>query len=124
MDFLGASIELRAGMDNWGPYKFLFPQATSAGNDGTLPQGDNIQSAVVKAYVGEIIPTSDLTAVVDISSYVVDEDYTIQTSTDYVLCKFKYPGIGYKGASMTLAFELTLASGAKNTYYFFPVKIA
>jgi uncharacterized surface anchored protein len=123
-DFTQTDIELDYYTDDWGPYSFNFPIASSAtANDGLLPYGTTIQSVSVNAYQGNVNRKSTLGDETEISG-LVDADYTPTISgDDTVLVKFAHPGASYKTQKATLIFELTLSNGAKNAFYFQYVRI-
>lgn len=120
MDFSSGhdNIDLRYYADDWGPYSFEFADA--------LPESDTIDSVTVKAYLGKVKPTATLSEETDMSSEIIDSDYTPQVSNNTaVLVKFKYPAAvsTYKGEKATLIFEITTAAGGKYPFYFHSVRI-
>lgn len=111
-------IDLRYYSDDWGPFSFELSDA--------LPSGDTLSAVTVKAYLGQVKPTATLSQETDMSSEIIDPDYTPQVSDDTkVLVKFKYPASvsTYKGKKATLIFEITTAAGAKHAFYFHSVRI-
>lgn len=123
-DFDSEIIEIRYSTDLWGPYRFNFPICSSAtAGDGAIPFGDTISAVTVKAYLGNVKPSSVLTDFTEITTSVIDPGYAPTFGNDYVVCKFQYPGDTYKGEKVTLIFELTLSSGAKHPFYFQYLKI-
>lgn len=113
-DFHLSVIEIRYYADNWGPYSFDFT--------GFLPSDAIITGAVVKAYIGDVQPTSNLADFTEITEDIIDTDMGEFVEDKVVSVYFKYKET-LKGEKATLLFELTLESGAKNVAYFQFVKI-
>lgn len=124
-DFSEAEIEIGYYTDNWGPYAFRFPIASSeTANDGVIPYGDVIASVNVRAFVGNISRRSTLANETEIpAGNLIDSDYTPQVlNGDTIKIKFVWPS-AYKGEKATLIFECTMASGGKRSFYFQYVRI-
>jgi hypothetical protein len=98
MDFDVASIEINAGTQAWGPYRFNF--------QGALPDatGDPIQSAQVKSYLNGVETTAQLIQFSPLESPVVK-------------IWFNYPGVDLHGKH-TLVFSLTAQKGGVNGFEF------
>lgn len=113
---LEGEIEIRYASDNWGAFSFPF--------ETLIPTGDAIDTATIRAFIGNVKPKSDLADFTEITTDLIDDDFTPQISADTtVLVKFKYPGATHKNTKATLIFELTLESGAEHPFYFQYVKI-
>lgn len=119
------TIDVGYYTDLWGPYTFDFPICTSlTANDGLIPYGDTIDSATVKAYLGSADRTTDLTGLTDITTSLIDPDYTPTVyGTHSVQVKFQYPGSTYNGMYATLVFEITTTAGGKREFFFQHVAI-
>ncbi len=126
-DFDPATIEIGYYTDNWGPYSFRFPAATSLeSNDGIIPYGTTITAVTVKGYEGNVSRKSDLSSETEITD-IIDADYppTITgANSDTVTVRFFYPTAqNFKGQKATIVFELTLSNAAKKSFYFKYVRI-
>lgn len=116
MDFsCSKQIEIRSMTDNWGPYSFSMA--------GMIPATKTIDSVIVYAYMGKLMPESAtmvngvLTLVGETTVPIIDTDFAPVCTASAVAVKFKYPGDAYKGPA-TLIFLITL-SGNDGVYPFF-----
>ena len=116
-DFPLARINVRkaslASSDLWGPHIWQFKACSRAtSNDGIIPFNNPISNIVVKAFLGNAKPSSDLDDFTDISTLLVDPSYTPTIQNDNeVLVKFQWPGDTYKGQKASLIFVVTLQEG-------------
>lgn len=119
-------IEVTENEDLWGPFAFKFPILSSqTANDGVLPYGDTLSSVSVKAYLGKVRSTSDLSDYTDISDDLIDPSFTpVVDGDDTVKLKLQHPGSSYRGEKATLVFTVTLASNGVRDFFFQYVKIA
>lgn len=123
-DFTEQSIEIRYYTDAWGPYQFSFPAKTSlTDEDGVLPVGATLATADVKAYLGNVSPSSDLTEETEVTADIIEPGSVSIIDDTNVQMKFQYPGDTYKGQKVTLVFELTTDGGAKYPFYFKYLKV-
>jgi len=113
-DFQATTIELRYGTDNWGPYEFDFTDL--------VPEGLSIDSVDVKAYVGIVKPSADLSDETEITSDIIDDDVVPSVSNNVVSVYFCYSET-YKGEKATLIFYVTSTTGAVYPFYFNSVVI-
>jgi hypothetical protein len=124
-DFTETEIEIGYYTDNWGPYAFKFPIATSeTANDGVIPYGDTIASVSIKAYIGNVNRKSTLGDETLIpAGELIDSDFVPSiTDGNVVKCKFVWNS-AHKENKATLIFECTMTSGGKRSFYFQYVKI-
>jgi hypothetical protein len=123
-DFTQVNIEIGYYSDNWGPYAYNFPIASSiSANDGVLPYASTIQSVAVTAYQDNVKRTSTLADETEVTG-LIDTDYTPTISgDDTILVKYAYPAVSFKGQKATIIFELTLSTGAQKAFYFQYIKI-
>lgn len=109
-DWTPYDIEVGYYTDLWGPYVFPFVHK--------LPAGDTLDSVDVRAFIGTVERTSDLTGLTEITSDLIDSGFTPAISNDTnVVVKFQYPGDDYKGESASLVFEITTTAGGKHSFY-------
>ena len=114
-DFPKDTIEVRDTTDNWGPFSFDFSDS--------LPDGDDMVSVVVTAYLGSVNESSTLADETEITSVLIDTDTSPTVSSNIVLVYFVFPGAAYKGDKATLVFQVTLDSGATHPFFFHYVRI-
>ena len=109
------NIKIRYYSDNWGPFSFDLTDA--------IPSGSTLTSVSVKAYLGKVRPADDLSSETEITSSVIDADYTPQIIDSVkVSVKFKYSAT-YKDQKATIIFEVTTSTGAKHPIYFHSVDV-
>lgn len=102
-DFDIASIKVRPGTDNWGPFNFDFSDA--------LPAGTTITSVDVESYLED----SDAES----TSQLIDSS---TANSGVVDVYFQYPGDDWVGRHY-LRFKLTLSGDQKPTFQFGYVEV-
>ena len=116
MDFkYSGIIELRDGVDYWGPYSFDMTKL--------LPSGQSVSSVSIEVYEGKITEKNYESSLVDISSFVID---SYDVSLDHILIYFQYPGSVYKESHLSIRFLIsTNLSGVTNYFpvYFTNIKV-
>jgi hypothetical protein len=124
-DFDAYDITIGYFTDDWGPFAFNLPSATSeTANDGVLPFGATITAATIRAFVGTLDAGDDLTAYVEVTDSLIDTDVALALGSNSIYVFFKYPGDAYRNKRITLVFEVTLSTGAKQAFYFHSVVIS
>ena len=102
-----------ASSDLWGPHVWQFKACSSAtASNGIIPYNNPISTIIVKAFLGNAKPSSDLSLFIDITTDLIDPDYTptIQNDNEITL-KFQWPGDVYKGQKASLVFVPKLQEG-------------
>lgn len=116
MDFkYSGVIELRDGIDYWGPYSFDLTNI--------LPSGQSVSSVSIEIYEGKVTENNYVSSMTDISSSVIDHS---EVSLDSILLYFKYPGSSYKGSNLSIRFLVsTNIPGITNYFpvYFTNIKV-
>ena len=122
-DFEAVDIEINHYSDNWGPFVFNVDSASSqTANDGLIPYGSILSSVTARAFVGIIkegTPLSDYTEV----TTLFDADVPLAVTDNAIRATFVYPGAEYKGDRLTIVFEATLSTTAKQAFFFHSVVI-
>jgi len=117
-DFEAIDIEINHYSDNWGPFIFHIPSATSqTANDGLIPYGSTLSSATVRAFVGIIKNGARLDAYTEVTAELIDTDTPPVVEANLIRVYFCYPGVEYKTKKITLVFESTLSTGAKQAFF-------
>jgi len=118
-DFEAVNIDINHYSDNWGPFIFHIPSATSQeANDGLIPFGSTLVSANVRAFVGIIRTGAPLEDYTEVTAQLVDPDITPSVEPNLIRVYFCYPGVEYKGKQITIVFESILSTGAKQAFFF------
>lgn len=116
VDFDEAEILVRYYTDQWGGYTFDFANA--------LPSSATLASVSVRAFVGNVKPSSDLSEFTEITTDLIDPAYTPATyDGTKVLVKFQYPGVDYANQKASLVFEVKTDGEARHPFIFKYVKI-
>lgn len=115
-DFDQGEILVRYYSDLWGGYSFNFASA--------LPSGASLASCTVRAFIGNVKPSSDLEDFTEVTALLIDPAYTPATfDLTKVLVKFQYPGVTYANQKASLVFECKTDNAAKHPFIFKYVKI-
>jgi len=115
-DFDEGEILVRYYTDLWGGYSWNFASA--------MPSGSTLASCTVRAFLGNVKPTSDLSEFTEITTELIDPGYTPATyDATKVLVKFQYPGATYANQKASLVFECKTANNAKHPFIWKYVKI-
>ena len=118
-DFEIVEIEINHYSDNWGPFVFTIPAATSqTTNDGLIPFGSTLSAVTVRAFVGTIKNGADLSKYTEATDDLLDPDIPPVAESNLIRVHFNYPGVNYKGKRLTLVFESILSTGAKQAFFF------
>jgi len=115
-DFVKTNIDVRYFTDLWGVYTFQFSDA--------LPTGSSLATVSVRAFVGNVTPSSTLASETEIAD-LIDPAFAPATADHTkVQIKFQYPlVVDHKGDRATLIFQLSLVGGAQHPFYFQYVSI-
>jgi len=123
-DFEAVDITINDYSDNWGPFIFHMPSSSALdANDGLIPYGSVLQAVNVRAFVGIIRPGAPLASYPEITNDLIDTDVPVAVEPNLVRVHFCYPGSEYKGKQITLMFESTLSTGAKQAFFFNSVQV-
>lgn len=123
-DFEEVDIEINHFSDNWGPFVFNVDSASAQiANDGLIPFGSELNSATVRAFVGTINEGALLSEYTEITTELIDTDIPVAVTANTIMVYFKYPGVSYKGKRITIIFEVTLSTTAKQAFFFHSVVI-
>jgi len=118
-DFDSVDIELNHYTDNWGPFIFYIPSATSqTSNDGLIPYGATLADATIRAFIGVVRSGTTLDDYTEITDNVIDTDVVPIVEADKIRVYFNYPGSQYKGKKITVVFECLLTTGAQQAFFF------
>jgi hypothetical protein len=118
-DFEVVDIEINHYSDNWGPFVFHVPSATSqTANDGLIPFSSVLSSVTVRAFVGVIKSGDLLSKYVEVTTLVIDQDIPTAIEDNLIKAYFTYPGASYKGKRLTIVFEAALDTGAEQAFFF------
>ncbi len=123
-DFEAIDIKINHYSDNWGPFIFHVPSATSQiANDGLIPFESTLSSVTVRAFVGIIKNGAILANYPEITTELIDSDVPPVTEANLIRIYFNYPGVTYKTKKITIVFESILNTGAKQAFFFNSVVI-
>ncbi len=118
-DFEAIDIDINHYSDNWGPFIFHIPSATSQeANDGLIPFGSTLSSTNVRAFVGIIRTGAPLEDYLEVTDNLVDTDVPPVVEANLIRVYFCYPGVEFKGKQITIVFESILSTGAKQAFFF------
>ena len=123
-DFEIVPIQINYFSDYWGPFTFTLPIESAAGaNDGMIPFGDSVASVNVRSFLGKLSIDDDLSEATEVTD-LVDPTFTPTVTSDTVTVRLQCPASSaLAGKKLTLVFEITTTSGAKNAFFFHYVKV-
>lgn len=123
-DFPVEQIAVNYHTDLWGAYAFEFPICSSVkANDGMIPFGDTISAMNVRAFIGLVEKENNPAGETEITSVLIDPSFAPFRDGNIVYIKLQHPGAAYNNQEATLVFEITLASGGTQSFYFHYVAI-
>lgn len=107
------SIDIRYCTDKWGPFDVKM--------DKQLPPDTTITDVSIRAFVGEVTPSTDISELTDVAGMIIDPARITKDRRQFSFMVQYSEALS--GKDLTLIFEIEISTGGKHPFYYYGVRV-